>query len=115
MCFISFSGMAIHVSRQLLFISDSRGYIHQTSLSTYGNTTMLLTPQQLKFQPLDLSVDWLNDQLYILGEVVHERRTFSRSKVFQITRFGLDGGGLTVAVAGLLTKPQHIEVDPYNG
>lgn len=107
-------GMAIHVSRQLLFISDSKGFIHQTSLKSYQRSKILLTPQQLKFQPLDLSVDWLNEQLYILGEVVHEN-SYSKNKVFQITRFGLDGGGLTVAYAGLLTKPHHIEVDPYNG
>lgn len=65
----------------------------------------------MKFQPLELSLDWLNEQLYILGEVSHT----SKSKVWQITRCGLDGTGLTVAVAGLLTKPHHIEVDPYNG
>lgn len=103
--------MAIHISRQLLFISDSGGYIHQTNLSRFTFSKALLTPSQLKFQPLDLSVDWLNDQLYILGEVSHN----SRNKVFQITRYGLNGGGLTVAVAGLMTKPHHIEVDPYNG
>lgn len=65
----------------------------------------------MKFEPLDLSIDWLNDQLYILGEVSHS----SKSKVYQITRCNLDGTGMTVAVAGLLTKPHHIEVDPYNG
>lgn len=80
-------------------------------MKTHTQSKILLTPQQLKFQPLDLSIDWLNEQLYILGEVTYN----SRSKVFQITRFALDAGGLTVAVAGLLTKPHHIEVDPYNG
>lgn len=104
-------GLAIHISRQLLFISDSNNCIHQTNLTKRTRSKVLLTKSQLKFQPLDLSIDWLNDQLYILGEVAHN----SRTKVFQITRFGLNGGGLTVAVAGLLTKPHHIEVDPYNG
>lgn len=107
---IVFIGLAIHIRKQLLFISDSAGYIYQTLLVPYANKSVILTPQNLKFQPLDLSIDWLNDQLYILGELSH-----SKSKVWQITRCNLDGTGLTVAVAGLLTKPHHIEVDPYNG
>jgi len=55
-------------------------------------------------------VDWLNDQLYILGQVTH-----STGPMWQVARCALDGRGLTIAVAGILTKPYHIEVDPYNG
>ena len=69
----------------------------------------ILSPHQISFQPLDLSVDWLNGHLYILGETVYERRTWS------VRRCTLDGKDLTVAVAGLPNKPHHIEVDPYNG
>ncbi|KAL1139033.1 hypothetical protein AAG570_009094 [Ranatra chinensis] len=65
----------------------------------------------INFFPFSLSIDWLNDQLYVLGEVTDK----SGGTRWQITRCGLDGSGLTVAVAGLLTKPLHIEVDPYNG
>ncbi|KAK7868921.1 hypothetical protein R5R35_014230 [Gryllus longicercus] len=103
------TGMAIHVSRRMLFISESSGYVSRMSLSESSLST-ILTPAHANFKPLDLSVDWLNDQLYILGEVAHT----SGSK-WQVARCGLDGRGLTIAMAGLLTRPTHIEVDPYNG
>lgn len=69
----------------------------------------ILSPTQVSFKPLDLSIDWLNQRLYILGEVNHQRRGW------QIAHSGLDGRGLTVAVAGLRIKPHDMQVDPYNG
>ncbi|XP_021913370.1 proto-oncogene tyrosine-protein kinase ROS isoform X3 [Zootermopsis nevadensis] len=103
-------GVAIHVSHRLLFVSDSAGYVASSSLMRYEAPSTILTPSHANFLPLDLSVDWLNDQLYILGEVTH-----STGPMWQVARCGLDGRGLTIAVAGILTKPYHIEVDPYNG
>jgi proto-oncogene tyrosine-protein kinase ROS len=103
-------GVAIHVSHRLLFVSDSAGYIACSSLIRYEAPSTILTPSHANFLPLDLSVDWLNDQLYILGQVTH-----STGPMWQVARCGLDGRGLTIAVAGILTKPYHIEVDPYNG
>lgn len=73
----------------------------------------ILTPAQRDIQPLDLSVDWLNEQLYILGETRYD--VSSGKKMWSVIRCDLDGRGLTVAVAGLKVKPHHIEVDPYNG
>lgn len=70
----------------------------------------ILATTQINCVPLDLSVDWLNDQLYILCEVRSQQQ-----KVWQIIRCEMDGKGLTVAIAGLRSKPHHIEVDPYNG
>ncbi|XP_069689840.1 proto-oncogene tyrosine-protein kinase ROS isoform X2 [Periplaneta americana] len=103
-------GVAIHVSHRLLFVSDSAGYVSRSSLTHYAAPTTILTPSHANFLPLDLSVDWLNDQLYMLGQVTH-----STGPMWQMARCGLDGRGLTIAVAGFLTKPYHIEVDPYNG
>ncbi|OAD52465.1 Proto-oncogene tyrosine-protein kinase ROS [Eufriesea mexicana] len=102
-------GVAIHVASAQLFISDSLGYVYRTSITKRTKPTVILSPSQANFKPLSLSVDWLNLHLYILGEV--KRAT----TVWQIARCNLDGRGLTVAVAGLLTRPTHIEVDPYNG
>lgn len=62
--------------------------------------------QNINFRPLDLSMDWLNNQLYVLGE---------KQYLWQIERCELDGTRLQVAIAGLRDKPQQIEVDPYNG
>lgn len=102
-------GVAIHVASARLFISDSLGYVYRTSITKRTKPTVILGPSQANFKPLSLSVDWLNLHLYILGEVKHA------TTVWQIARCNLDGRGLTVAVAGFLTRPTHIEVDPYNG
>jgi len=91
-------------------VSDSAGYVSRSSLNHYEAPSTILTPSHANFLPLDLSVDWLNDQLYILGQVTH-----STGPRWQVARCALDGRGLTIAVAGILTKPYHIEVDPYNG
>ncbi|XP_078041242.1 receptor protein-tyrosine kinase sevenless isoform X3 [Augochlora pura] len=102
-------GVAIHVASAQLFVSDSLGYVYRTSIVKRTAPTVILSPSQANFKPLSLSVDWLNLHLYILGEVKHA------TTVWQIARCNLDGRGLTVAVAGFLTRPTHIEVDPYNG
>lgn len=91
-------------------MSDSEGYVLRTSLRRYQAPITILTSDHTNFMPLDLSVDWLNDQLYMLGQVSH-----SSGPRWQIARCSLHGRGLTVAVAGFLSKPHHIEVDPYNG
>lgn len=91
-------------------MSDAAGYVSVTSLREYSEPKYVLTPADTSFKPLDLSVDWLNQHLYILGEVSHNKGT-----LWQVARCSLDGRGLTVAVAGITSKPLHIEVDPYNG
>lgn len=102
-----FSGLAVHISKKLLFVSESDGHVAKMSMET-NITTYIVTPEQINFNPLDLSVDWLNDQLYILGEIKFKN-------MHQIARCNLDGSGLTVAIAGLAIKPHCMEVDPYNG
>lgn len=105
-------GIAIHISQRLLFVSDSSASVQRISFTNFTNeskTSTILAPSHMDSMPLELSIDWLNNQLYILGEVTHSWQ------VWQIMRCDLDGQGLQVAIAGLRTKPHHIEVDPYNG
>ncbi|XP_015109279.1 proto-oncogene tyrosine-protein kinase ROS [Diachasma alloeum] len=102
-------GVAIHVASAQLFLSDSTGHVYRTSIFETTEPKVILRPDQSNFKPLSLSVDWLNSHLYIVGEVNHA------TTVWQIARCTLDGRGLTVAKAGFMTKPSHIEVDPYNG
>ncbi|RZF32704.1 hypothetical protein LSTR_LSTR004132, partial [Laodelphax striatellus] len=104
-------GVAVHVRKQLLFVSDSSGMVWVTSSHEYREPIQLVSPLSANMAPHDLSVDWLNDQLYMLVQVDHQ----SGGRMWQVVRCGLDGQGTTVAVAGLLTKPHHMEVDPYNG
>ncbi|KAK0161869.1 hypothetical protein PV327_008274 [Microctonus hyperodae] len=102
-------GVAIHVVSAQLFVSNSMGYVYRTSILEKSEPIVVLRPDQANFKPLSLSVDWLNSHLYILGEVNHA------TTVWQIARCNLEGKGLTVAMAGFMTRPSHIEVDPYNG
>ncbi|XP_077293792.1 receptor protein-tyrosine kinase sevenless [Arctopsyche grandis] len=110
-------GIGIDVDRDLLFISDSNNSIYKTSLSKGGPPlTTILTSSKITFKPLDLSVDWLNEHLYILGEVKRdELGEGSDVTRWQIVRCDFDGNYQTIAFGGLQFKPIHIEVDPYNG
>ncbi|XP_044258516.1 proto-oncogene tyrosine-protein kinase ROS isoform X1 [Tribolium madens] len=112
---LTIKGIGIHISKKLIFISDSDGNIikmplsrNNTNYKTYNLPHFRIN--QTNFMPLDLSIDWLNDQLYILGETKNVNPT-----KWLIARCDLDGGRLTTAVAGLTTQPYNIEVDPYNG
>ncbi|CAG9822767.1 unnamed protein product [Phaedon cochleariae] len=103
-------GLGFHYNKQLLFIIDSEGVVSKISLE--NSTTEVinrLETQKLDFNPLDITVDWLNDQLYVLGEV-----KFQISK-YIIKRCNFDGSGLTVAYAGLTKKPASMQIDPLNG
>lgn len=92
--------MAYHVRKGIIFVSDSLGRV--LSVKDHESKVILAT----ELTPHSLSVDWLNDQLYVLGQ--------SGSR-WEVARCQLDGTGITVAVAGLISKPLHIHVDPYNG
>lgn len=102
-------GVAIHVASKTLFVSDAVGFVYRSSIVEPSQPAVVLNPSQTNFKPLSLSVDWLNLHLYVLGEVKHS------TTVWQIARCNLDGKDLAVAMAGFLTRPSHIEVDPYNG
>uniref|UniRef100_T1HB35 Tyrosine-protein kinase receptor n=1 Tax=Rhodnius prolixus TaxID=13249 RepID=T1HB35_RHOPR len=99
--------VALHIRKELLFVSDSLGRVVVTSSKNRPERRVLLSHvTHHDLMPHSLSVDWLNDQLYILGQV---------GQRWQVARCELDGTGMLVALAGLLDKPLHIEIDPYNG
>ncbi|KFB37897.1 AGAP000015-PA-like protein [Anopheles sinensis] len=104
-------GTATHIRRGLIFVSDEAGYIYRVPSKPDGEheRVPILTPSAgNNFRPTLLSVDWLNDHLYILGQV---RNTM----LWQISRCDFDGGHLMVAIAGLQRGPDYFEVDPFNG
>ncbi|XP_074032211.1 receptor protein-tyrosine kinase sevenless isoform X2 [Leptinotarsa decemlineata] len=107
---VELKGIAYHFKKKLFFVTDSDGFVSRLSLAPGGFTkTRILEPQNLDFKPLDITVDWLNNQLYILGEV-----KFQISK-YIIKRCNFDGSGVTVSYAGLTKKPSSLEIDPLNG
>lgn len=106
------TGIAMHYVKKYLFLADSGGFINRTSLEWTNSTSItILDPAAgLNFQPLLLSVDWLNDHLYILG-----KRHNGTQTTYEISRCLLDGTGMTVATGGIFERPVQIEVDPFNG
>lgn len=91
----------------------------------------VLSMQSTNTSPLLLSMDWLNNKLYILIEIEYKVsvgagwkrncRGLTKGflsqyyKMWQISRCDFDGRSLTVVYAGLRDKPAHFEVDPFNG
>lgn len=110
--------MAIHYAKKWLFVADDGGNIIRTTMELSNpivldkvKRSVIIDKQSgLNFEPSLLSVDWLNDHLYILGKHVN-----ASQPVWEINRCALDGSGMTVAIGGLFQKPLHMEVDPYNG
>lgn len=106
-------GMAIHISKKLMFVSDETGFIYQAPLEVEGeHKPILRNEKSVNFKPMFLSIDWLNDHLYILGEMLVGHNAPNK---WQISKCNLNGSELTVAIGGLNKKPNHIEVDPFNG
>uniref|UniRef100_A0A182K9Q9 Tyrosine-protein kinase receptor n=1 Tax=Anopheles christyi TaxID=43041 RepID=A0A182K9Q9_9DIPT len=104
-------GTATHIRRGLLFVSDDAGYIYRAPSwpGAEKDRVVIFAPGAANnFRPTLLSIDWLNDHLYVLGQT-------RPTKFWQIAYCDFTGGHLTVAIAGLQRRPDHFAVDPYNG
>ncbi|VEN47844.1 unnamed protein product [Callosobruchus maculatus] len=101
-------GISLHINKKLLFITDTLGYVSKIILKD-DTRLNILTPQNLDFMPLDLTVDWLNDHLYIIGEIKYEMQKYV------IKRCDINGDALITVQSGLYVKPSSIQVDPING
>lgn len=77
--------------------------------NSLGLKVDILKPQYLDFIPSDVTVDWLNNYLYILGEMKYLRSRYI------IKRCDFNGTALTVAYADLSKKPSFMQIDPING
>ncbi|XP_049872297.1 proto-oncogene tyrosine-protein kinase ROS isoform X2 [Pectinophora gossypiella] len=114
------TGVGLDVSSDSLFVSVSNGYVYRSSLSKKNIPEAILTPQNISYKPLDLSVDWLNRHLYVLGEVYYTRDANSSNatlySIWEILRYDFDGRNQVVALSGYFnSRPIHFEVDAYNG
>ncbi|KAG1702093.1 Proto-oncogene tyrosine-protein kinase ROS [Nymphon striatum] len=98
---ISIKGLSLHVKLGLMFLSDSSGYVYKMSLENKAlpiGTIISKSP----FYPQALSVDWLNNKLYL-------------AEKNQISRCDLDGKGYKIVISGIEPQPTDLQVDPYNG
>ncbi|XP_073955418.1 receptor protein-tyrosine kinase sevenless isoform X2 [Choristoneura fumiferana] len=115
----SITGVGLDVSSNYLFVSVSDGCVYRSSLSRKNAAHPILRPENIKFKPLDLSVDWLNRHLYVLGEVNYSKESdWPESSLhlnWEILRFDFDGKNQLVALSGFTSRPIHFEVDAYNG
>lgn len=102
------------VSSDSLFVSVSNGYVYRSTLSKKSDTEAIIKPHIFSYRPLDLSVDWLNRHLYVLGEVHYKSNLTSIDK-WEIIRCDFDGKNQIVAFSGFNSRPIHFEVDAYNG
>ncbi|KAI5646079.1 protein tyrosine kinase domain-containing protein [Phthorimaea operculella] len=114
------TGVGIDVSSDLLFVSVSNGYVYRSSLSWKSIPEPILSPHNISYRPLDLSVDWLNRHLYVLGEVYYTKDANSSNTSlysnWEILRYDFDGRNQVVALSGYFhSRPIHFEVDAYNG
>lgn len=113
---IFISGVGLDMSSDLLFISVSNGYVYRSSLSKKSISEPILTPETISYKPQDLSVDWLNRHLYVLGEVYYTKKGWSNTTSYwKILRSDFDGKNQIVALSGFNSRPIHFEVDAYNG
>ncbi|CAB3226870.1 unnamed protein product [Arctia plantaginis] len=116
----SITGVGLDISSNSLFISVSNGYIYRSSLSRKSTSEPILSPKNISYKPQDLSVDWLNRHLYILGEVYYTKESADWSNLtfysyWEIIRCDFDGKNQLVALSGFNSRPIHFEVDAYNG
>lgn len=94
-----------------MFVAEDDGCIYQTSLDLTVKAEkkeVICQKNGMNHKPLLLSVDWLNEHLYIMGETNHHESWI-------ISRCDFEGKKHIIAVGGLNGKPSHIDVDPYNG
>src|SRR5690606_36568323 len=62
------TGMAIHVGRKFLFVADSSGTVRRILLKENSSINQVLRIINGSNQPSHLSIDWLNDRLYLVEE-----------------------------------------------
>ncbi|XP_023240042.1 proto-oncogene tyrosine-protein kinase ROS-like [Centruroides sculpturatus] len=62
--FVIIKGVAIHVKQNLVFISDSSGSVYSISMNDFKNVKTIITRRPTL--PEVLSMDWLNNKLYMV-------------------------------------------------
>jgi len=96
------SGLAVHVEYKYIFVSDTSGFVRRISLKDENNKQIKTILRERSRKLSHLSVDWLNDKLYLIEET-------------KISRCNLDGEYMESVITGFKNRPSDMKVDPYNG
>jgi len=96
----------MNIHKNITYISDSSGSL--LSLSSNETNILFTTEKEIL---MDMTIDWLNNDLYILMGSITNRNT----RVYNIKKFNLEHNKLGEVISGLDYKPFQIEVDPCNG
>jgi len=98
--------MSINVRTNTIYILDSSGSL--LALSNNNINILLTTEREIL---MDITIDWLNNYLYILMSSIANKNTI----VYSIKKFDLNQDKIEEIVSGFDSKPLQIEVDPCNG
>lgn len=98
-------GVSINIRTNTYYILDTSGSL--LALTNNKIKTLLTTKKDIKL--LDISIDWLNHQLYILMSSKENNTAYS------IKKFDLKREKIEEIVSGFDLKPIQMKVDPYNG
>ncbi|XP_050056431.1 proto-oncogene tyrosine-protein kinase ROS isoform X5 [Aphis gossypii] len=100
------NSVSFNIHTNTTFIVDSSG----TLLSLVNNkiNTLLSTEKEIL---MDTTIDWLNNQLYILMS----SKTNRNSIVYSIKKFDVEQKKLEEIISGFDYKPLQMKVDPCNG
>ncbi|XP_016664767.1 protein sevenless isoform X2 [Acyrthosiphon pisum] len=97
-------GVSINIRTNTYYILESSGSL--LALSDNKTKTLLTTKKEIL---MDISIDWINHQLYILMSSTENTTAYS------IKKFDLEQEKVDEIVSGFDSKPIQIEVDPCNG
>lgn len=98
--FVNIKGVAIHVKQKLIFVSDSTGSIHSIFMQELQHPKTIV--HRRPTFPEVLSMDWLNDKLYMVEKN-------------QISRCDLKCHNTEVVIKGFTTRSSSMMVDSYHG
>ncbi|XP_076304801.1 proto-oncogene tyrosine-protein kinase ROS-like isoform X1 [Tachypleus tridentatus] len=98
-------GVGLHVDQDFIIFSDSSGNIRKISSDGRELKTVVNRRNTL---PSSLSVDWLNDLVYVVEESKVKNQTV-------ISRCDFHSGLCKDVVFGFKTRATCVHVDPYNG
>ena len=99
----------MHYKLGILYLSDASGAIHFLQPGKQRDRK-LLTEGGFEGMPLDLSVDWLFNRLYIVVRLDSEG-----AQEWEVWSCSLLGESLRKVYGNLLYEPKHLHVDPSNG